>query len=165
MTEPFQSWPTVGGDRRVNDFVETDDDRKAPRLPKVVGVGTVLVLLLGVTAVVAFVIVGSDAQSVTKKQYCTTLNKWYSYFAHSASVQEDPTAEQLNAFSTASDAYMQQLADNPPAVVPADVRSAVHDMLVFFSAGSNSDAGISENRFVRDGNLIIAWRQANCRTG
>jgi len=164
VTEPSPSWPTVSSDRRVDDVVKTEDDRKAPRLPKVVGVGAVLVVLIGVAAVVTFVVVGSDAQPVTKEQYCTTLNKWYSYFAR-ASVQKNPTDEELNAFSSTSVAYMQRLNDNPPSVVPTDVRSAVHEMLVFFSAGSTSDGGISENRFVRDGTLLVDWRGANCRTG
>ncbi len=167
MKEKSRSWPTVGSDGRVDDVVETEDDDKGRRLAKVVGVGTVLilVLILGVIAFVAFVLIGSVTQTVTKGQYCTTLNEMYSYLsAHSALAEKGPIPKNIEAFDRANVAYLQHLSDHPPDSSPADLRSAVHDFLAFFQAGVNGDAGLSEQRFVSDGNVIATWRMANCRT-
>ena len=164
MTEKLQSWPSGGSDRWVDDVVEAEGDDKGRRPTKAVGVGKVLALLaiLGVIAVVAVVIIGSvNRPVVSKGQYCTTLDKWISSLAYA---QQHPTTKELDAFSRASVAYLQKLGDKPPDSIPVDVRSAVHDLLDFFRPRGNSDAGVSEQRFVRDVNLIIAWRKANCHT-
>jgi hypothetical protein len=165
MTDDPQSWPRSGSDRWFDDVVEAVDDDKGRRPTRTIGVGKVVALLaiLGVIAVVAFVEFGSVNRPVSKGQYCTTLDKWTSSLAH-ASAEQHPTTKELDAFSRTSAAYLQKLSDNPPDSIPVDVRSAVRELLAFFQAGVNGDTGISEQRFVRDGNLILAWSKANCRT-